>query len=97
MDDSKDSVFHGCVYELTGTVVARTRLAQVQTRQGPRAERGSGHRVPPLTKRVSAIDSFWQKKGQFLQWSFTAYINHTSGQVPSPGGDDQQQTQWYFL
>lgn len=39
--------------------------------------RESGHRVPLLTKKLSATVSYFIGKISFTQWSLTVYINHT--------------------
>jgi len=60
VDDTKETVSPrhdrtDNTYELPETVTACTRPAQVQTRQNPSTEKGSGNKVLPLTKKTSAI------------------------------------------
>ena len=38
----------------------------------------SGHMLPPLTKKLSAVGTTAKDNQVALQWSLTGYINHTS-------------------
>lgn len=67
-----------CTYELTETVTACTRPAQVQTRQNPSMRRGSGNKLPPQSKNYLWSTPAWKKKITFLQWSATGYIKQSS-------------------
>lgn len=37
--------------------------------------------IPFLTKKILAVDTYWERKYHFLQWSVTGYTNHTLGQA----------------
>lgn len=55
------------VCELVVIVIAYTQLAQAQYRPNSHMESGRGdHGIPPLAKKISAIDSF-QKESVFFQ------------------------------
>lgn len=43
--------------------------------------RGSRHKIPPLTKKLFAVNTCWEGKISFLQWSVTGNINHTARQT----------------
>lgn len=66
------------------TMAAHAKPAQVQARRGPSTEQGKQTQVPTHNLiKLPAVDS----KGEinFLQWTLTGYINHTSRQSPCPG------------
>ena len=48
----------------------------VQARKGPISERGSEHGAPPLSEKLSAIDTCQQREICSTQWSLTVYVNH---------------------
>lgn len=48
----------------------------------PSAERGDGHRSPPLIKKLSGIGTYLKKENCLCQWSLTRHIKHTSGYAP---------------
>ena len=52
-------------YELTETGTAHISPAQLQAGQNPNTEKGSGHKVLPLTKKISALDICCEKENQF--------------------------------
>jgi hypothetical protein len=52
-----------CTQKLTYTVATHIKLTQIQ--EGPVLRGKSEHRVPPLTKKIFAIDGFWKKEDQF--------------------------------
>ena len=59
MDSTKEAL--SSRYNKTNTQISWQRLAawvgptQVQTRQGPRAEKATGHKLPPLAKNLSIV------------------------------------------
>lgn len=59
-------------YELTETTTANTRPAYVQPRQNPSTEQTKWRKPPPLTKKTSVTDTFWERINQFLpmQWQW---------------------------
>lgn len=67
----------------------RACTGPVQTEAKPNSSlrRGGGHRVPPLAKNLSVIQSWGGR--DFLLLSLTGYINHTLGEAPFPGVVDQ--------
>lgn len=53
----------------TGTIPA-----QVQARQSPTLKLG-GHKVPPLTKKLFDIDTFWEREqSTSFQWGVTGHM-----------------------
>ena len=42
-------------------------LARSLKNKNPSTEKASGHKVPPLTKKLSAIGSCWKRESSFLQ------------------------------
>lgn len=63
--------------KLTETGAACTRPAQAPPGHNPRTEKGSGYKIPPLTKKLFAIDSHWEREIQFssvaFHWVFQAH------------------------
>lgn len=66
MDDFKEAVFYGYnrtdahMNSLTETEAAREGLYRFKPGCKPSAERGNGHRLPPLAKKLSVIDTCLQ-------------------------------------
>lgn len=80
------------------TVAALLRHVEVQTRPGLSTEMGSGHGIPLLTKKLSTIDTGWQReKSSFSSEAFPAIINHTAWQASCTGIADQHTTNLVFL
>lgn len=74
-DDSKETVsstqedqgtyeFTVCAYESTDCD-SMHKTFTVQARQIPVRGKGSGYKVPPLTKKLLAIDACWEREKQF--------------------------------
>ena len=74
--------YNACAYKLRETVAACTRPAQVQDRQFAALRGKSGHRIPPLTKKLSPSDTHWQRENQLFQWWATEYISATFQDKP---------------
>lgn len=77
-----DSVFQTqqdwCTCELTETVEVSMGPAHVLAIRGPTPGRGSRHKPPCLTKKLSPFDIYTCKgKISFLHWSLTRHTNHT--------------------
>lgn len=72
-------------YELTEPMESCIRLHRFNPDRVPALRVGSGHGFPPLTKTLFSVDTWWQKKESFLQWSATGYISHIPGQPLCPG------------
>jgi hypothetical protein len=76
MDDYKETVLYR--HKRDDTQTHRVYDKMCKSDGVPVLTRVSGQRLPPLTKRLSAIDTFFTKgKTSFLQWNFTGYINHS--------------------
>lgn len=72
-----------CSCELTETMTASTRPAQVQVDKCPAWSQGSGHKVPSPTKKLFATESDWKGKICFFT-GVTVVYQHTLGQALCP-------------
>ena len=66
-----------CIRELTEMTTACSRLHRSKPDQVPALRRGRGHDIPPLTKKLFATDSCWERDHSFSSISDTGCINHT--------------------
>lgn len=66
IDDSEEtlSFIHNRseTHKFTEPVTACIRPEKVQTRHDPSTEKGSEHKIPPLTKKLSVTDTCWERK-----------------------------------
>lgn len=67
----ENSVFHSqqgsCTYKCTDVRAVCVRPTQAQAAQNPSVERGSGDKIPPLAKKLLAIDSLREREVTFPQ------------------------------
>lgn len=64
-------------------------LQRFKTDKTP-AWRREGHKFSPLTKKLFATDSYWERKN-CSPVSVAGYVNHTSGMAPCTGMASQQE------
>ena len=95
MTHCKESVFQAqqgwCTYELTETVAVATRLSQVLTRKNVMTDKGSGHKIPHLTKKLLVIDTCWEREKQFSPMEFhwvyqLLFVKQNPKCLPGSGG-----------
>ena len=60
-------------WEFTETVVAPTRLAQVQTRQTSNTDHKKWTQSPTQNQEALGNDAYCEGKISFLQWSMSGY------------------------
>ena len=82
VNESKSNIFQtqqdGETFKLAESMIEHSISAQDQTRQNPSPEKGIEHKVPLLTKKLSATNVFWERENQMFffphpQWSVTEY------------------------
>lgn len=78
VDDSKEIVSSRHNRTDAHTNPQRLEVSQVKAAQGPSLRRGSGHRVPSLTKKLCAVDTCWERETQFspmkYHWVYQPYF-----------------------
>lgn len=85
-------------YMSSQTVAALEKHAQVQARWGLSTERWKWIQAPPLTKKLSATDTLWQRESWLSPTvSYWVYPSHSHRVYVQEKLDNTKGTQWDFL